>query len=979
MISRKPLLSRQLTPAGVTLLYAVLATLWIVVSDHFLTITVADPVLMGRIELAKGLAFVAVTSLLLYLLLRMRDTTDTQGATGQPMGVRRLLLIFAALALMVPLIGFAIARLYGPQIEREAYANLNAIARLKVEQIENWMGERYGDSAVLAGDDAFAARVGQFAQHEQDAQLSRLILDRLEHLVTHYHYSKVLLFNTSGRLLLKSGGDVTTSPVPQDVLRRTLDSKQVQRSDIYLDEEGDIHLEWVVPIVISSTQGKRMVAVAVLRVTAQQFIFPLIQTWPTASASGETLLVRRDGESVLFLNQLRHGNYDPMTLRLPLVTPDLPSAIAIRENRISTVAGVDYRGVPVLAAYRPVEGTNWHIVAKTDHAEVLAPLWDLVLWVSLIALAAIVAVGTAVLLLWRQQQRAYQVEMSARSMAAIEESERHFRLLFDNMLNGFAYCRMLYDGDGRPVDFVYLDVNAAFERITGLKNVLGKPVSVVIPGIRELSPELFDAYGRVATTGIPETFEFDFKSQDQWYYISVYSIEKEYFVAVFDDITERKAAETTIRRQTQLYAALSQCNEAIVRCTSADELFQKICRSAVQFGGMKMAWIGMIDEASRMVRPAASDGDVTEYMEDLQVLLDDDSSHGCSLTRIAIRDNQPQWCQDFQHDPLTAPWHERGTSFGWGSAASLPLLCNGATIGAFTLYSGTANAFDEAARKLLTEMALDISFALDNFAREDKRKQAELELTASERHFHSLFENMLEGYAHCKMLFRDGVAEEFVYLEVNHAFETLSGLKDVVGKRASEVTPGIRESNPELFETYSRVALNGQPEQFEMYLADLERWFSISVYCPEQEHFVAIFDNITERKRSEQVLAESEQRFRGVVEQSLAGIYIIQDGKFVYVNPRFAEIFGYASVGELIGVEPTSLVAEPDRSTVAEKHTQPHRGWGTEHQLRLYRHAQGRQPDRCWRAWRAGDTRRAPRNHWPDAGRIGEEACRRAN
>ena len=131
----------------------------------------------------------------------------------------------------------------------------------------------------------------------------------------------------------------------------------------------------------------------------------------------------------------------------------------------------------------------------------------------------------------------------------LAESESHFRSLFENMLNGFAYCRMLYDDDGHPVDFVYIDVNAAFERITGLKNVRGRPVSEVIPGIRELSPELFETYASVASSGIPKTFEFDFKSQSQWYYISVYSQEKEHFVAVFDDITERKQTEAKLAEQ----------------------------------------------------------------------------------------------------------------------------------------------------------------------------------------------------------------------------------------------------------------------------------------------------------------------------------------------------------------------------------------------------------------------------------------------
>ena len=126
---------------------------------------------------------------------------------------------------------------------------------------------------------------------------------------------------------------------------------------------------------------------------------------------------------------------------------------------------------------------------------------------------------------------------------ALRESEERYRSLFENMLDGFAYCKMLFDEQGRPVDFVYLDVNAVFERLTGLKNVVGKQVTEVIPGIKESSPELFDIYGRVALTGKSERFEIDFKPLALWLSISVYSMEKGYFVAVFDNITERKEAE----------------------------------------------------------------------------------------------------------------------------------------------------------------------------------------------------------------------------------------------------------------------------------------------------------------------------------------------------------------------------------------------------------------------------------------------------
>ncbi|HSD58081.1 MAG TPA: PAS domain S-box protein, partial [Methanotrichaceae archaeon] len=129
------------------------------------------------------------------------------------------------------------------------------------------------------------------------------------------------------------------------------------------------------------------------------------------------------------------------------------------------------------------------------------------------------------------------------AVEALQDSEKRYRSLFENMLDGFAYCKMLYDDQGRPVDFVYLEVNSAFERLTGLKDVIGKRATQAIPGIMEEHPELFDTYSRVALTGRPEKFEIEFKPLGIWLSISVYSTERGYFVAVFDNITDRKKSE----------------------------------------------------------------------------------------------------------------------------------------------------------------------------------------------------------------------------------------------------------------------------------------------------------------------------------------------------------------------------------------------------------------------------------------------------
>src|SRR3990170_3089796 len=141
----------------------------------------------------------------------------------------------------------------------------------------------------------------------------------------------------------------------------------------------------------------------------------------------------------------------------------------------------------------------------------------------------------------------------------LKNSEEKYRSLFANMLNGFAYCEMIWDENGQPVDFVYLEINDAFEKLTGLKkaSVLGKKVTEAIPGIKEAHPELFDIYGKVALTGKEENLEIYFKPLNIWLSISVYSPKKGYFAAVFENVTERKKAEEKLR-------FLKEFNESIV-------------------------------------------------------------------------------------------------------------------------------------------------------------------------------------------------------------------------------------------------------------------------------------------------------------------------------------------------------------------------------------------------------------------------------
>lgn len=139
-----------------------------------------------------------------------------------------------------------------------------------------------------------------------------------------------------------------------------------------------------------------------------------------------------------------------------------------------------------------------------------------------------------------------------------------------------------------------------------------------------------------------------------------------------------------------------------------------------------------------------------------------------------------------------------------------------------------------------------------------ERKRTEQALQESERLYRSLFNNMLNGLAYCKMIYDRGIPYDFIYLTVNKSFESLTGLKEVTGRKVSDVIPGIRESDPQLFELYGRVALTGVPEKQDLYIDAVKRWFSISVYSPAKEHFVAVFDDITARKIAEAELIKAK-------------------------------------------------------------------------------------------------------------------------
>ena len=351
-----------------------------------------------------------------------------------------------------------------------------------------------------------------------------------------------------------------------------------------------------------------------------------------------------------------------------------------------------------------------------------------------------------------------------------------------------------------------------------------------------------------------------------------------FFAAILHDITQRRRSEQSLARHKDLYAALSQTNQAVVRSAGRDPLFQSICRIAVEHGHFRFAWIGLIDWNDKRLKPAAQYGDDAGYVSQLDISIDASVPAGAGRTARALRTGTPVILNDFEDEGIQPPSRNREAARRAGARAfaAFPIRQGGVVAGTINFYAAEAGFFTDNLIATLEEMAQDLSFALDNFEREAQRKRTEQALAESEARYRSVFANsnvtmLLVDPADGRIVDANAAASAYYGWELPvMRGMNIQDINTLPPERQQADLAWARKEGRFRFEFHHRLA-SGAVRDVEI--------FGGAVQIGGESLILSVIHDVTEPLRARRELAESEQRFRSLTELS-ADWYWEQDREF---------------------------------------------------------------------------------------------------
>ncbi len=347
---------------------------------------------------------------------------------------------------------------YSRNYHDEAVKQLVSITELKKREIVQWRKDRTRDASLFINNTDFSGSAARFISNRADTEARKYLLNWIGKVNDTYGYRGIDIYDGIYRKVISYPRDQETEPaVFSDKHIGMLKSGEIVFNDFYRDRNNKkIYLMIFVPVF---HKGKPACTLT-MRIDPEEHIYPLIRHWPVPSRSAETLLVRREGDYAVFLNEVRFSKNSALNLRLPLTREDIPSVRGALGFE-GVMDGTDYRGIEVTSSVRHIPDSAWIIVARIDKSEINEPL---VKWFFIIIAVAVllIAITGGVLIFLRKQKNLQLYRNHLNAMEQISFSEKEKRV-FSEALEQSLNEIYIFDSE----TYIFRTVNRGGQENTG--------------------------------------------------------------------------------------------------------------------------------------------------------------------------------------------------------------------------------------------------------------------------------------------------------------------------------------------------------------------------------------------------------------------------------------------------------------------------------------------------------------------------------
>lgn len=493
-----------------------------------------------------------------------------------------LVIVFLVLSFIIIFAGYTYYSSYKKTLTNNVKKELTSICDLKVSQLVLWRKERLGDAKYILNNILIADEIKDFLKDPVHQAGKEKILSWLNQTRDSYDYKEVAVFDFNGKVIFSTEKDIHQDESNISLAKDSLEKKEVVIGDLHKHQTtGEIDVGLFIPVFISKGKEKHAIGGIMLLPDPEKFLYPLIQSWPVPSETAETLLVRQDGNDVLYLNELRHKKNTALSFRVPITNESLTAAMAVRGIE-GIVEGNDYRNIPVMAALRKVPDTGWYFIAKIDLKEVHLPAERIVPVIVVFVLVGILAAVLGIGLFSRNKMAAYY-----RGLYKAEEALRESEEIFQRFMEHSPIYVFFKDENIRS-----LRLSRNYEAMLNrpLAELLGKSMDELFPSA--LAKSMVENDKRIMSEG--KTLNIEEKLNGRFYQTIKFPINIEgkprYLAGYTIDITERKEAEEALKQYSaELEKSNKELQEALANIKTLSGMLP-ICASCKKIRDDKGYW-----------------------------------------------------------------------------------------------------------------------------------------------------------------------------------------------------------------------------------------------------------------------------------------------------------------------------------------------------------------------------------------------------